>query len=250
MSLTENLLALFRVDSQARGLRGRLESAERYLAAQTRQVEDLERQREEMEARRRQLQAKVANLEGESALLDQRIEKLRTELNNASSNKQYSAVLGELNAIKLSRTDLDNRTLQQMEQIEQIATQLAKLAADLAERQKVRGVAAAELRQRHEDVGQRLAELDAERRSAAAVIPPRELSVFNEVANSYHGEAMASVEEIDRRHREYACGACNLSLPFEAVAALLGTSEGMTRCPACGRILYMEEKTRGALVKK
>ena len=52
MSLTDNLLNLFRVDAQARGLRSRLETAQRYLAAQTRQVQEIEQLRDELESRR------------------------------------------------------------------------------------------------------------------------------------------------------------------------------------------------------
>ncbi len=37
---------------------------------------------------------------------------------------------------------------------------------------------------------------------------------------------------------------------FEAVAALLGATDSLVRCPACGRILYMNDEMRGALAKK
>ena len=86
--------------------------------------------------------------------------------------------------------------------------------------------------------------------SSAANIPGVELKVFNDLAEAYDGEAMAKVEEIDRRRREYSCGSCNLALPFEAVAALLGRSDTLVRCTACDRILYLNEETRGALAKK
>ena len=93
MSLTENLVNLFPLDAQVRGLRKRLESAERYFSGQSRHVEELETQRRELETRHRQIQAKIGNLEGETAVLDERLEKLRNELNAATTNKQYSAVL-------------------------------------------------------------------------------------------------------------------------------------------------------------
>ncbi len=250
MSLTDNLLQLFRVDKQARGLRGRLDSAQRYLAAQNRQLEVIEQQRLELESRRRQIQARIHNSETETGALDERIEKLRGDLNSSSTTKQYSAVLTELDTIKRSRSEIEDRALQELEQIELIETQLKALAADLAERAKVREVAMGELRQRQNDVGQRLAELDRERAAAAAVIPEAERRIFNEIADANEGEAMAPVEEIDHRRREYSCGACNMELPFESIATLLGAGDVLKRCTACGRILYLEAETRGAFAKK
>ena len=250
MSLTKDLLNLFRVDAQARGLRNRLETAERYRDTQARRVQELEQQRHELEARKRQLRARISNFEMETATIDTRLEKLRNDLNNASTNKQYTAVLTELNTVKISRSELDDSILQEMERVDEVDEQLAKLEGEFAERKKVAAVADTDLRTRHEDVGERLAELEAEREAAAAEIPDAERRVFNEMAEAYDGEAMASIEEIDRRNREYACGACNLHTPFEAVASLLGSSLTLVRCSACGRILYLQEETRGALAKK
>ena len=70
------------------------------------------------------------------------------------------------------------------------------------------------------------------------------------MADAYDGEALGQIEEIDRRHREYACGSCNMHLPFETVASLLGGGDTVGRCAACGRILYLADETRGALAKK
>ncbi len=250
MSLQQSLYKLFQVDGQVRGLRSRLDSAERYLAAQTSLIEDLQQQQQELESRGRQIQAKIDNLEGETAALDERLEKLRNELNSTSTTKQYTAILTELNTAKLARSDIEDRALGEMELIDANNEQMARLAEDLAERTKVRSVAEGELKRRNGEVGERLAELEAERQVAAEGIPGGDLKVFNEMADAYKGEAMAAVEEIDRRHRDYACGLCNIHLPFEAIAALLGSKDVLTRCPACGRILYLYDETRGALAKK
>ena len=250
MSLTEDLISLFHIDSNVRGLRGRLDSAQRYLDAQDRLLAELNQQHEECEVRRRHVRAMVANLEGEIEVLDERLEKLRNELNVATTNKQYTAVLTERNIVKTARAEIEDRVLEEMETIEASGTQLEKIAQDIAERDKIRKVAKSQLKQRHDEVGQRLAELEVERETAASVIPGGEIRIFNEMAEAYDGEAMGLIEEIDRRNREYACGSCNMHLPFEAVASLLGGGNELVRCTACGRILYLAEETRGALAKK
>ena len=122
--------------------------------------------------------------------------------------------------------------------------------SDIAEREKIRASAETELLRRHEEVGDRLAELEAEREVAAAEVPAAERRIFDEMADAYSGEAMAAVHEISRRSREYACGECNMCLPFETVAALMGATNSLVRCHACGRILFLQDDTRGALAKR
>jgi len=250
MGSVDTLLNLFRVDSQVRALRRRLESAERNLQAQTRLLETADQQLEELNSRKRQIQATIGNLEGEIAGIDQRLEKLRTELNSAVTNKQYSAVLTELNTVKLDRSGLEDKVLREMEQIEQIEQQFAEVESQRGNRATVCDAARQELEQREAEVGDRLTELGVERDAAAAEVPGAELVVFNEMADCYDGEAMAPIQEIDRRHREYACGACNMHIPFEQVVLLLGGRDTLVRCTACNRILYLQEEIRGALVKK
>ena len=250
MTLTTDLLSLFRIDSQVRGLRSRLDTARRYLEAQDRTLSELQQQCQEVELRRRHVQATIGNLEGEVAVTDERLEKLRGELNVATTNKQYTAVLTELNTAKLARSDVEDRILEEMETVEECSSQLEKVAEETAERSKVRTVAEKQLRQRHDEVGERLAELEQERTTAAECIPGTDLKLFDELADAYEGEAVTSVEEIDRRRREYVCGACNMNVPFEAVAALMGQGNKLVVCPACGRILFLQDETRGALARK
>ena len=250
MTLTENLLSLFRLERQVRGLRNRLASAERYLQAQDRQLEEFKTEQVELEQRRLQLQATIANIETEGAGIDERTEKLREELNSAATNKQYTAVLTELNTVKLARSDIDDRILEEMEQIDRINEQIGLVENQVVERGKVREIAQSKLKERNADVGQRLSELETEHDAASAVIPGNDLTAFGQLAEIYDGEVMAPIEEIDRRHREYACGACNMHLPFEAVSLLLGATETLVKCSACGRILYLQDELKGTFAKK
>ncbi len=250
MSLMEELKNLYRVDGQVRALRSRVDSAQRYLDAQSRELGALTDRKAELEQRRRQLQATIANYEVETKAIDERLEKLRGELNSAENNKQYTTVLSELNTAKEQRSLVEDQILAEMEQLESVGADLETLDGQIVERSKVRDVASTQLQQRQADVGERLSELEVERDAAAAAIPPSELATFDELTHIHDGEAMAVVEEISRRNREYNCGACQMQIPFEQVSLLMNDTGALICCASCHRILIMAEETRGALAKK
>ena len=105
MSLMEHLLTLYRVDSQVRALRTRVDGAERDLAAQAKLLAGVQRQETELASQARQLQATIHNLETEAQGFSDRIAKLRSELNSSNNDKQYKAILGE---VKCSQTLYDD----------------------------------------------------------------------------------------------------------------------------------------------
>ena len=88
MTLIEDLLTLYRVERQLRGLRSRVDSAEIYLRVQQRQLNTLQERQEELETHKRQRQAHAGNLETEGEVVDERAAKLRDELNESSNTRQ------------------------------------------------------------------------------------------------------------------------------------------------------------------
>ena len=60
MSVTRQLLAVFRVDKEISGLQSRLTSAERFLAEQTRKLAEIGAQGESLNTQIRQLKASTA----------------------------------------------------------------------------------------------------------------------------------------------------------------------------------------------
>lgn len=241
MSLQEQLLTLHRVNTQVTGLRQRLDSAKRFLAAQTRIQEQVKQQADELHGQIRQLEASAANLETESKGIEERIDKLRVDLNASRNDKQYQAILADLKTLQGKRDEIDTQALGHMDRVDGLRSQLATLQASIDERTAVRDRAKADLDQRHADVGDRLGQLEEEREQAARAIPPEVRKIFERVASETEGEAMAPVIEISRRHREYACGACNLEIPKESFSRLAGPADAVVQCKACTRILYIAE---------
>ena len=249
MGLTDQLQTLFRVDSQVRGLRTRVENAQRYLNVQVRQLEQLTTEHSEMALKVRQKEAGNGTLETERDSIQARIDKLRDELNSCTTSKQYSAVQDEMKLLKEKVEELETEILETMEALETDQQELAELESRQTERTTLRSQAEKDLQQRTEDVSVRLSELEKERQGAAAVLPEKALQTFDRVADMNEGETLAAIREVNRRHREYVCGACNMELPFNAVVLLTNNSEEIVQCVGCERILYIEESLKSELAK-
>lgn len=240
MSLIESLRALHLVDAQVRGIRTRLDNAERDLKRQQTQLDTLLAQNREQESQLRQLQATVANLELEEKTFVDRISHLREELNTTSNTKQYNAIRDALKEIELKRDALAEQVLAQMENVEKVRGQIAAGVEPLSNRTKLRDIAAKALTEAKAAVGDRLGELEVERARAAKVLPEPALAAFDDSAEHNDGEALAEVVVIDLRHREFACSGCNAELPRDAFSRVAARRDDVVTCISCGRILYMD----------
>ena len=244
MALLDNLLTLHRVDSQVRALRSRVTSAETYLNAQERQLALLARQKTELETQLKQLQASVHALEVEQSTANERVDRLRADLNTSTNDRQYKAILNEMKVLEGQRDEIVKRAVEEMQRVDETRKRLDTHEATIVERQKVREVAKGKYDECMKDVGERLAELEAERGRAADLVPDRERKLFDRVAEETEGEAMAEITIVSLRHREFACGSCNIEVPFETYARLSSNSNEAIQCKACTRILFLAEANR------
>lgn len=246
MGLLDNLLTLHRVDAQVRALRTRVDSAQTYFNRQERELALLAKQRTDLETQLKQLKAVVHGFETDQAAAQDRVAKLRSELNTSTNPKQYQAILNEMKVLENQKDDVVKRAVEEMTRAEETQKRIELHAATVAERTKVRDLAKAKLDECLKDVGDRLGELEQERRRAADLIPDRERKIFDRVAEETEGEAMADITIVSLRHREFACGSCNIEVPFETYAKLSSNSDALIQCKACTRILYLSEEARSA----
>lgn len=240
MTLTEDLMSLYRVDSQLRGLRTRVENAADLLAARTRKLQKLTAEHEEKASQLRQLQAQVANLEGESTDYKDRIEKLRSELNASTNDKQYRAILAEMKSLETLRDEIETTQLGEMEKIERAETEAATMEEAVSNQSRLCEAARTEHEECTAAVSERVGELESERTTAAARMPDAALKIFEEVADTNEGETLAAVIELSKKDRDYTCGACHVTLPYHLVVNLHANDTGIQQCPNCDRILYLE----------
>lgn len=245
MDVTRKLLRVFRVDQQIRGLQGRLRGAERFLKEQVRQLTEIESTRTSVQGQLRQLRASVANLEGETRQIDAHIAELRERMNQAKTNKEYKALLTEVNTFKERRGSLDDSELGHLDKVEKLEAQLAELEASHAERLKLREVAQHDRQKREDEIRDRLEDLKRQRAELVADVPPDALQIYERLLAERGDDAMAPLEVVDRKRHEYICGSSMMSVPMETAMSLL--SGKLTLSPNDGCILYLTEETAEAL---
>jgi predicted nucleic acid-binding Zn-ribbon protein len=247
MPLIDNLLTLYKVDRQVRSLQSRVESAQLYLKVQTKLMTTIAVELSENELRLKQHKSNIAVAETETGSIDARVERLREDLNKAVNDKEYKALLAEVNTLKDQRKAFEDEMLIEMASVETLDTTLVEITAKIDERKKITKVAEKELHVRQDEIAEQLAELEKERATAASVIPADILEDFDEIADDYEGESMASIEIIDKKRKEYSCNSCSLHLPLESIVQLMANDDTIVKCGQCDRILFLEQASKEAL---
>lgn len=240
MTVTSKLLALFRVDKETHGLQDRLNAAERFLGAQTKQLAELGTQSESYQAQIRQLTASESNAEGESKRIAVHIDELREKMNNASTNKEYKALLSEVNNLKGQRDEHDTEAVGHLEKIESLKVEHEDIKAQLAEREKMCKVAESDRQNRSDEIADKLAELRSKRDELVADVPKDALRIYEGLLKARGEDAMAPLEIADRKRHEYVCGSSMMSVPVEVAASLIQGK--LTISPNDGCILYLTDE--------
>lgn len=245
MNESKKLWAVYQAERKLRGLQSRLQTAERFLAEQERQLVTIDSHHGSLASQLRQIEASIKECEAETTRIDARIEKLREEMNVARTNKEYQAFLVEINALKIERGRAEEETLSHMEKADAMKSEIERCSGTKTERKRVRDVAKQDRDTRHDEIKDRLSELRAERDTLAAQVEPRILAELVRLLEERDEDAMAGIEIIDRRRQEINCAACMMSLPVELLSQLLRGK--LTSCSNCGCFLHLDDETATAL---
>jgi uncharacterized protein len=246
MDVTAKLLRVFQVEKQLRGLQSRLSSAEQFLAVQDKDLRQLSTQRSTLEQQVKQYTALALDREGEMKRLDEKIAAVRAQMESAQTNKQYQAFLLELNNFRTDRDKFEAEALELMQKADDLRKQLQDVEGRRSERDKVRGVAASDREVRYKEIEARLVELKGQRDAAASAVPGEALAILNRLLTQRGENAMAPVQVEDRKRHEFTCGACQMSIPIDAVSALMSNGR-LTLCSSCQCILYMDVEATKAM---
>jgi len=196
----------------------------------------LEAKKEEVQLTRVQFD----RLELELKSRDETIAKLRASLNSAKTNKEYAAVLTQLNTTKADSSKVETQSLELLKDIEADEAECKDIQKQIDEQKET----LEQTRKESEELAARyqvgIDKVQAEWDDVAKSIPDEAVDLFNRVAETYDGHAVAEVEQQDEKRGLYSCGGCFMGITAENVNVLM-TKDDIIRCPNCTRILVLSE---------
>jgi predicted nucleic acid-binding Zn-ribbon protein len=232
------LIKLQSVENRLRAAKAKLARSRRSVTIQENQVRSLQNALEAKKEECQLTKMQSDRLELELKTRDQEVSKLRASLNAAKTNKEYAAVLTQLNTTRADNSKIETQILELMKAVEVDEGECENIRKQIEEQKQ-------ELEQTRKKVESSVAEheaeiakIQAEWNEAAKAIPRKALDVFNRVADTYDGEAVATIEQQEGRTAAYSCGGCYMGVPAESVSLLMSKDE-IIRCSNCTRILVL-----------
>jgi predicted nucleic acid-binding Zn-ribbon protein len=232
------LIKLQSVENRLRAAKAKLVRCRRTVIIQENQVRSLQNALETKKEEIQLTKVQCDRMELEFKSRDQEITKLRAALNTAKTNKEYAALLTQLNTSKADNSKIETQILALMKDIEADEAESEDIRRQINEQkqnlEQTRTDADACANEHEAEIEQIQAEWD----QVAKTIPAESLETFRRVAETYDGQAVVAIEQQEGKTTTYSCGGCFMNIAMECVNLLM-TKDDIIRCPNCTRIIVL-----------
>jgi predicted nucleic acid-binding Zn-ribbon protein len=171
---------------------------------------------------RRQLEGELQELEGKRS-------KYKGQLMEVKTNKEYTAMLHEIEAVEREVRNREDRILEEMERAELLSAEIKSEEVAYKEVEERYRTELARLEERAQTLGSERERLMGERDAVADTLAEEIRELFRRVAR-LRGVAVAEA-------RDSMCQLCHMVLRPQMFMDLK-RNETVMQCPACNRILY------------
>jgi predicted nucleic acid-binding Zn-ribbon protein len=175
-------------------------------------------------------------LEAELATTQQNHEKFERDKTRVQNEKEYTAVLREIDTARKHISALETDILKRMEEIETLDAELAARAPDVERMRAEVDVGLAALDKEHEEAGRLLFEFRERRKKLAGKMPKHLFSNYERLSRLGRGQALAEVRS------NGICVACRVRVRPK-IFSDVRKGDQLIICENCGRILYYRSET-------
>ncbi len=217
--------------------RGELERSKEYIPDM---MENLRREISENEENFKNNEKELAeatvtqkNLELEISSLQDNLKKLKLQMMAIKTNKEYDALVSQIDAVKESINEKETNLLEIIERTEILESSIEEFRKKSIETKKQNDDQLSILQEKMDSVGTKVQMKDDDRQNIVVRVPKRIMSIYERIRKNRGGSVVVAV-------KKRACGACFKALPPHLIQELKRGDQLIT-CDNCGRLLIWQD---------
>lgn len=230
MGVLDELIKLQEVDSALLELEYLKGDLPRKVEEMTERIDHLAASIQQSEARLTEIDLEIRKIQGMESDRKSKVEKLQDQLYLVKTNKEYDALMAEIDHLKNEIDEEELRELELSEEHDRLEEQLKldksqneETAVEL-ERQKK------ELEKTIQSTEEEHKTLSAKRNEISPNIDARHMGLYDRVRKARDGVAVVPV-------KNHSCGGCHSHLTSQLVVEIRN-GERVTQCNSCQRMLF------------
>ena len=199
------------------------------------QIEVLELQVAQTWERVKEIDGELKRIELDVQTNENKAQQLHDKSSMVKKNDEYKAILSQVDQTRQLISELEDRQLELMEEVEEAHSKHSACKKEVAEKSKELLAAIAALEESLTMLNAELEKLQQRRAKAASKAPEEELNKYERIKKSHGGKRVVMAPLSEDGH----CGRCHLKVtPQERSCALKGEFE---TCTNCGAIAYSDK---------
>lgn len=189
----------------------------------------LEKEKEIIEELEKERRKKEKELEGEK----EKIKKLEVRLYDVKTNKEYQALLKEIESAKEANDGTEEDVLVLMDKVEDLKKDYESSTILLAKLEKESEVERAQIEKETRSMDEVIAKLTTERDNLLSVVSENLRTIYGVLREKRGGIAVSNV-------KNGVCLGCNMNIPPQLFIEVTKNKQ-LIQCPSCNRILFFRE---------
>ena len=231
----EKLIELQGIDTKLRDLNDLLGDLPSKVDELNQQEESIKNSLVENKERMKELEVESHKGEVRIAEINDKVNKLKDQLFLVTNNKQYDALMHEMDHMKEKRTTIETETFSFLEEKETLTESVETMESELGSLSNDLTVRREKLESAISDSAEEKSILEQQRSEQVNGIDLNTVSIYNRVFEARDGLAVVNLSG-------NGCGGCGAHIPMQKVTEIRANTV-IHRCDVCGRFLYSENNS-------
>jgi predicted nucleic acid-binding Zn-ribbon protein len=197
------------------------------------EIVEAQKKLEEISAALEKAKVDQKNLELEISTKEAELQKYQQQMMTIKTNKEYDALVGEIDSVKSEIGSREQLLLSTMEKIETLEKELPEATERLNHIKENNTNQLQILQEKIDSIGDKTSDKNSERKEILSQVPKPIMSVYERVRKGKGGAVVVSV-------KKRSCSSCHKSLTPKKIQEIR-RANGIHTCESCGRMLYWDD---------